>query len=544
MKTTADIIIVGGGNAGCALAYRLSEKYSVILLEAGTDLSNDPQIYTPSNSGTLLNNVNTYFYPLGHSVDTSGNTRHPFPAVEGELLGGGSSVNGMQYVIGTAEYYQRWSASINDSDWGPENVSNTYKYIENFNGVSGNYDPNAHGYDGKLDVKQVTVNEQAATIFATAASEVANIPFNIDYNSFLNPLGSYIYWQVTETPYSYRASSFTAYLKSLLKQRKSCSNVYTSRDRCKNIQVVTKARVQRILFKELQHDQCNACSSQHVHHSASRKATGVSAVVNGECIDFSAKKYVMLTAGFQSASLLQLSGVGDAEYLSSICVPSIIDNPNVGKHMLNHPIISLTGVVVDNNPFTLPVNYNSQGLYSGGAQVPSSSSSRSYQLIGISSPNAPNVIPTTFTISGLVLDAQSEGYIQISNSDPNRPPIFNFNYFEDPVDLVSAVEMYGIMYNTLVKMGLQPTGPNPEDGPEGVEQYIENAFSQAYHWTGMTRMSTSAVDGVVNSSGKVHGSRNLYVADISVAPFNPTGNTQAIAYLIPNVIADKLLQKA
>lgn len=48
MKTQADIIIVGGGTSGSALAHLLSLKYTVIVLEAGIDLSNDPLVSTPA----------------------------------------------------------------------------------------------------------------------------------------------------------------------------------------------------------------------------------------------------------------------------------------------------------------------------------------------------------------------------------------------------------------------------------------------------------------------------------------------------------------
>jgi choline dehydrogenase len=542
MKTTADIIIVGGGNAGCTLAYLLSQRYSVILLEAGTDLSDDPRIFTPSESGTLINYVNKYFYPLGHSIKTSppNDLRQPQPGVSGEILGGGSSVNGMQYVRGTGEYFERWAAAVGDPEWGSPNVSEVYKRIERFNGVTGNFNPTAHGYQGPLDVKQIVVNEQAATVFTTAASVVGGVPNNIDYNDLQNPLGSFVYFQATETPTSLRASSFTAYLKSILRKKKSCDNVYRAHCTCKSLQVVVKARVQRINFEDS--DCKRSRKRQH-----SQTARSVSAVVNGECVEFCARKKVILTAGFQSASLLQLSGIGDSNHLSSICVDTIIHNPNVGQHVVNHPIISITGAVTGGaGPFTpLPPNYDPQGLYSGGAQLSSVSAPgiRAYQLIGVASPTQVGLSPSAFTIIGLMLDAKSQGYIQIDSSDPNRPPLFDFKYFSDPSDITSGIEIYTYMYNILVQMGLSPLGPDPSD-TVAVQTFVTTQYRQAYHWTGMTRMSRTPSDGVVDTDGKVFRTSNLYVADISVAPFNALGNTQALAYLIPNIIADKLLREA
>jgi hypothetical protein len=56
-------------------------------------------------------------------------------------------------------------------------------------------------------------------------------------------------------------------------------------------------------------------------------------------------------------------------------------------------------------------------------------------------------------------------------------------------------------------------------------------------------MTTSPTTGVVDSNGHVFGVDNLIVADITVAPLSPLGNCMAIAYLVANIISDKLLNK-
>lgn len=538
MKTTADIIIVGGGSAGCALAARLSHKYSILVLEAGDDRSKDPLITIPSNSAVVTNYYNSYFSQLGHMNPSSSDINpNLFSVMAGELLGGGTSVNGLQFVKGTKDYYDRWATEVNDQAWGAKNVSKVFKTIEHYHPLSKKSQPKSNkdrGSSGPVDVIPVTLFKSAAELFAHSVSTVANIPYGIDYNNWKTPIGSFVDWQVTETPQLTRVSSYTAYLKSVMVKSKKYSHFYKSKHTKNPIYIMTMAKVQRILFNQ--------------RHGKRPIATGVVAVVDGQCVTCSANCKVILTAGFQTASILQWSGIGHKKSLKNLGIDTIINNPNVGQHIMNHILIYLTGKVDGTNPnpfLPLPPNYNPQGLYIGGAQVASSMGTRAYELFGSGvSPFEVGVVPTSYTIGGLILDSKSEGYTHIQSSDPNRPPLYNFNYYSNPDDIRSAVDMYTIMYNTLVQMGLKPDGPDPVSQPNEVISTILSTPSQGFHWTGMTRMSSSAKTGVVDSSGRVFGSKNLYVADISVAPFNAAGNTQAVAYLVSNIIADKMINKS
>lgn len=556
-KIYADFVIIGGGTAGCVLASQLATKYRVVLLEAGVDESKNPLITDPLASGNLvLAHTNEFFFGLGHEKGgVVENTR--FAGVAGELMGGGSSVNGMQYVRGTPEFFTQWQNYVNDPSWGPDAASSTYKQLETFQGVAGQFDPTNHGYQGPLNVRQGVVNLEAATAFQNALSSLG-YPVNQDYNS--SSIGSFLYWQLNQTPSEIRASSNTAFLPDLYSI--GC-NVYKS---CSLpcLTVYTKARVTKMRFTQ------KCCSDKP-------KAKAVVAIINGVEYVFRSYEKIILSSGFQSPVLLQLFGIGDTSVLQKLCITPIYHNPNVGKHMLNHPIIVLTGV--GNVPS--PTNPDFPALYSGGAQLPNptipGSTTRSLEMIGIATPAgtmannkllkafkmrgcpyfnkyhgrcpfASGSIGTTskgeekgvgaFTIATLILDAKSEGTITINNSDPLRMPEFEYNYFGDPSDLATAVGAYKVMYQTLVGMGLTPLGPSES---EDITSYILTNYSQAYHWTGSCRMAPSAAEGVVDKDGNVFGVEGLMVADVTVVPFNAAGNTAAPAFLVGATMAKKLL---
>lgn len=513
---SVDYLIIGGGTAGCVLARRLQELGTVAVLEAGLIQDNDPLISDPKAAGLLVNTyTNNFFWGLGHATQNPTPDNRRFPAVAGEILGGGSSVNGMQYLRGTNDFFTEWETISGDSDWGPVNAQATYKAYEDFNGVPGQFNPLVHGTTGPVDIRQAVLNLQAAQLFQTAIVNLG-YPAITDYNDPGTPIGGFLYWQLFEQPSKLRESSSTAYLQGTLTQQSS--NVYVSANN--RLVLYTEAHATKVLFS---------------HDGGTPRAVGVQAIVDGEERVFFARREVIICAGFQSPLLLQASGIGDSTLLNSLGIPVIVDNPNVGAHMLNHPIIALSGTG------TVPVALTPDldGLYSGGAELPDPSDmgnpNRALQMIGIATP------PTTFTIVTLLLKAESEGTVRLLYPDPLRMPIYDFNYFTVASDVATGIAAYTLMYDALVQMGLTPLGPDPVTQPAAVQTYVLTNYTEAYHWTGACRMSQSATNGVVDSTGHVFGVTNLIVADITIIPVSPDGNCAGPAFLVGNIIADKLL---
>ena len=124
-----DFIIVGAGSAGCALANRLfaDGRYSVALLEAGPRDSN-PWIHIPVG----------YFRTMGHPKTDWRYRTQPDPGIagraipwpRGKVLGGSSSINGLLYVRGQPEDYDRWR-QLGNAGWSWEDVLPLFKRSEN-----------------------------------------------------------------------------------------------------------------------------------------------------------------------------------------------------------------------------------------------------------------------------------------------------------------------------------------------------------------------------------------------------------------------------
>ncbi|MGH3412782.1 MAG: GMC family oxidoreductase N-terminal domain-containing protein, partial [Marmoricola sp.] len=91
-----DVVIVGGGSAGCALANRLSADPSttVLVLEAGrSDFRADPFVHMPAALTIPIGN-RLYDWKYESDPEPAMNGRRVYHA-RGKVLGGSSSINGM-----------------------------------------------------------------------------------------------------------------------------------------------------------------------------------------------------------------------------------------------------------------------------------------------------------------------------------------------------------------------------------------------------------------------------------------------------------------
>jgi choline dehydrogenase len=289
-----DYVIVGAGSAGCVLANRLSAdgKNSVLLLEAGPKDSNI-WIHVPLGYGRLFKEkaVN-WMYQTEPEPGLNGRTVFQ---PRGKVPGGSSSINGLLYVRGQHEDYDRWRQHGN-SGWGYDDVLPYFKKAEDQQRGADDF----HGAGGPLPVSDWRHHDPLSEAFVDAAAETG-IPVNADFNGASQEGAGFFQ---TTTRRGRRASTAVAYLRPAQGRH--------------NLHVETSALAQRILFD-------------------GRRAAAIEYRQAGRLRNARARKEILVSSGaYNSPQLLQLSGVGPADLLQKHGIDIVLAAPGVGHDLQDH----------------------------------------------------------------------------------------------------------------------------------------------------------------------------------------------------------------
>ena len=290
-----DYVIVGAGSAGCVLANRLSAdgRNSVLLLEAGPKDTN-LWIHVPLGYGKLFKDKTVnWMYQTEPEPGLDGRTVFQ---PRGKVLGGSSSINGLLYVRGQHQDYDRWRQRGN-AGWGYDDVLPYFKKAENQQRGADEF----HGVGGPLPVSDWRHADPLSEAFVVAAAR--------DRHSRPIP---------TSTARPRKAPDFSRPRRGAAGARARRSPIFVRRDGRSNLHVETSAQAQRILFE-------------------GRRARAVEYRQGGTLKTARARKEILVSSGaYNSPQLLQLSGVGPAELLSQHGIDVVLDAPGVGNDLQDH----------------------------------------------------------------------------------------------------------------------------------------------------------------------------------------------------------------
>lgn len=523
-----DYIIVGAGAAGSVLANRLSEDptNSVLVLEHGGPDTN-PLVHIPKGFFFFMNST---LHSYNYRTLPTGPDRQTEIWKRGKLMGGGTSINGMQYERGAPGVWDE-IAKADNPGWGWDDIRPAFRSMEDHElGPSP-----TRGAGGPLHVSVTKpLNELNEAIFE--AAERAGLRRVEDVNESEDERIGYTPNTIRN---GLRLSAARAFLRPAMKR--------------KNLHYQGRAKVVSV---RLDGD----------------RAVGVRARSKGVVTDYTATKEVIIAGGaVETPLLLERSGIGDPEVLHAAGVPLRVESPNVGNRVLEQRMVLYQATI--NRPLG---GYNQQfsttlrqmvrgaaylatrsgfiatGAYDLSAFFKSTADAPRADLFGIFNPialdlTAPSMRVGTepgFSFTGYAQHPTTPSSVHISGSHPDNPPIIDARFLETDYDRAATVAVMNAVRNVaaqspLADLIVEEQMPGPETAtPEDVIRHAW-ASGHPYHSVGSAAMGPDD-DDVVDATLRVRGTEGLRIADSSVFPINP-GNTQGPTMALGWRAADLIL---
>ena len=524
-----DVIVAGGGSAGCALAGRLSEDPSlrVCLLEAGGE-GKGVLVRAPIGASAMLpTKIGNWGY---ETVPQKGLNGRKGYMPRGKMLGGSSGINAMIYIRGHHADYDRWAAE-GCAGWGWADVLPYFLKSENNEA----HDDPLHGKGGPLNVANLRSDNPYQQIFLEAARQ-AQFRINEDFNGVEQEgLGLY---QVTQKN-GERWTAARAYVHPYMGLRA-------------NLAVETGAQTARVLFE-------------------GKRAVGVEFRQGGKLRRYRARREVVLSAGaINSPQILLSSGVGPAADLARLGVNVVHDLPGVGANLQDHPDFIFGYHINDTNLVGLSLKGSLRMLKEiarwkreGRGMVASNFAEAGGFLKTRPDLPYPDVqlhfvvavvddharkqhLGHGYSCHVCLLRPKSVGSLKLANADPFAAPLIDPAFLEHPDDLEAMVAGYKLTKRLLASPPLASLGAKDMwtghvKTDDDIRAILRQRVDTVYHPIGTCKMGVDDM-AVVDPRLRVRGLDGLRVIDASIMPDLIGGNTNAPSMMVGEKGADMMKQ--
>ncbi len=524
-----DYVIVGAGSAGCVLADRLSAdgKCRVLLLEYG---GSDRSIFIQMPSAlSIPMNMPKYnwCYHTEPEPHLNGRRMH---TPRGKVLGGSSSINGLVYIRGNPQDFERWAAE-GAAGWSYRDVLPYFKRAEKRAEGGNEY----RGDSGQLHTSYGRMDNPLHAAWLSAARE-AGYPWSTDVNGFQQEGFGRMDMTVEQ---GRRCSAARAYLRPAMQRS--------------NLKVLTHALATRILFE-------------------GRRARGVEYRQGGGTHRVRIGEELILSGGpINSPQLLKLSGVGPAAELRALGIEVVRDLPGVGENLQDH--LEFYFQVACKEPITLysSINWWNRALIGArwllrkdglGATNHFETGGFIRSRAGVPYPDIQyHFLPMAVAYDGSTLAqehgfqahvgpmrSKSRGWVRLASTDPLEKPRIRFNYLSEPDDWVEMRACVRLTREIFAQPAfdryrgreIQPGAEVQTD--EQIDAFVRAKVESAYHPSCSCKMGRPGDSlAVVDSHAKVYGLEGLRVVDSSIMPSVTTGNLNAPTIMLAEKAADHIL---